>query len=156
MRSLGSTYLESLFHGYADGRQLARHLRDVERLWATAHGAGAAVLVVAFPFLNTGVVDGSDLMDLSRRRYIAPLAARFRATCRPGDGLLDVASLIAAQPRAADPAFWVANRMDPHPSSALHALVAGEIVRFVRGEPGGVERCPSRDDVLRPPLLPPS
>jgi hypothetical protein len=142
LKSFGADYVQSLFRAYRDDRLRAIHLRDLDHLWATAHAAGAAVLFVNFPFLNNHVIEGAALFDLSRRTYMAALDAYFLATCRHGDALLEVAALIATQPEAADMDRWIANRVDPHPSAALHELVAVQIIAFVEGRASHVEACP--------------
>ncbi|SMF71471.1 GDSL-like Lipase/Acylhydrolase family protein [Tistlia consotensis] len=147
LRSFGPAYVKGLFRAYRDDRRLATHLRDLDQLWTTARGAGSAVLFVVFPFLNSHVLEGVPLFELSRQAYIAPLADHFLATCRPGDGLLDVAALIGAQPDAAEMSRWTANAVDPHPSAALHALVAQQIVAFVTGRPDRVVACPRQAPV---------
>lgn len=142
LASFGSTYVRGLFNAYGDESLFAAHRRDVDALWKTAHDAGGQVLFVIFPFLDNHVLRGAPLFDLSRKIYIAPLAAHFGRSCRTGDAILDVASLIAGQPEAGEMDHWIASRMDPHPSAALHALVAREIVRYMHGQPSRVARCP--------------
>lgn len=156
LKSFGPAYVKGLFRAYRDERRLATHLRDLDQLWTTARGAGSAVVFVVFPFLNSHVLEGAPLFELSRRSYIAPLADHFLATCRPGDGLLDVAALIGAQPDASEMSRWTASPVDPHPSAFLHALVAQQIVAFVKGRPGRVVACPREDRVRRRPPPPSS
>lgn len=136
LRSIGRTYLPELFGLYESSKAWAAHVADLDALWGRAHAAGAPVVFIVFPFVHT-----ADVLAQSMTSYVSPLLAHFREVCAPGDAALDVGSLIAADPHAADPSYWTVNRVDAHPSAALHERVALELERFFRHAPGRVEPC---------------
>ena len=115
-----------------------RHRADLGRAFAAAHGDGARVVFVVFPFL-----DDEAMIERSQAAYVGRVREVFRARCRPGDAFVDVSPLARTLP----PAQRTVNRLDGHPSPALHALLAARLRPLVEAAPGplpaGVERCGS-------------
>lgn len=147
MRSLGDGPIKTLLDAYADPNLMHRHLGDLSALWETSHAAGAAVILVLFPMpMNR------KMLDASVTRYVRPIKSFFLTVCRDGDALIDVSLPMTDATRARSLEHWVVSQVDAHPSSALHAVVARDILAFLQSEPGNATPCGS--GAAADPVLP--
>jgi hypothetical protein len=135
-RNEGAPYAEHYFSAYADPAVFAAHRADLRTLDAAIHADGARWVLLVFPFL-----DSEAMIARSRGAYVDRLREVFRADCRPGDAFVDATPFA----RRFDDAARVVNKLDSHPSPALHALVAAQlrpvIAAAMPAPATGVEPC---------------
>jgi hypothetical protein len=131
----GRLYADHYLGGYENPEAYARHRADLEALVDRVHGDGALWLFVVFPFL-----DNDEYLRKSGDAYIVRMRSLFQERCAPGDAFVDVTPLALAMPL---PERTV-NKLDGHPSPALHAALAARLAPLLDA-PG---RAPLPDGVL--------
>jgi hypothetical protein len=134
----GVPYAEHYFAAYADPAVFAAHRADLLALVGDVHADGAKLVLLVFPFL-----DSEAMLQRSQDAYVARMRGVFAAGCRPGDLFFDVTPLA----RGFDDGARVVNKLDSHPSPALHAALAAQLAPLLDGPapatlPAGVETCP--------------
>ncbi|MCP5195853.1 MAG: SGNH/GDSL hydrolase family protein [Gammaproteobacteria bacterium] len=129
--------LDKIYRAYDE--KMSDHLMDVEKIWNMIHKNKSLILFVIFPIY----IDGFSLQK-SRELYVNRLIEHFLKTCQEGDGVINVLKLIEQHPMVMNRNYWVANRIDPHPSAELHQLVANEVINYIKSKPGNFMRCKNR------------
>jgi hypothetical protein len=135
----GVPYAEHYFAAYADPAAFAAHRADLLALVGDVHADGARLVLLVFPDL-----DSEAMMRRSQDAYVGRLRAVFAAGCRPGDLFFDATPLA----RGFDDRARVVNKLDSHPSPALHAALGARLAPLLSGPtprhlPAGVEACPA-------------
>ena len=120
----------------AYNEKMNNHLMDVEKIWDEIHKNNSPILFIIFPIY----IDEHSL-NQSQQIYVRRLIERFSETCKQNDGLINVFTLITQHSMVGNRDYWMANRIDPHPSAELHQLVANEIVNYIQQKPGNFMRC---------------
>lgn len=129
-------YKDAMRAAYANPDLMRQHLQEVATLHDAIRQQGGTVYLLAFPALSP-----DDLLQ-ETGRIVQRLRSAFAQTCRPGDKFID-ASVSAAKLSAS---ARIVSFLDPHPSAAMHALVAEQVSAALAGTAPGAtaplyERC---------------
>lgn len=112
------------------------HLIDIEKIWDEIHKNNSSILFIIFPIY----IDEHSL-KWSQQVYVRRLIERFSGICKKNDGLINVLALITRHSMVGNRNYWIANRIDPHPSVELHQLIASEIINYIQSKPGNFVKC---------------
>lgn len=122
----GEEYKSSLMQAYTDPKVLEKHLNDLRILHQYIRQQRGRVVFVVFPALYP------DETLQQSQQGINIIRDFFATTCQSGDIYLDATGVAESLPESKR----VVNFMDPHPSRALHTLVAQEVQSAIRQQTG--------------------
>lgn len=133
----GGRVNDALRAAYTTPATLAKHRRDLAALHDEIRAQGGRVVFLVFPGLN------SDAILQETGAVVAEMRRFFAATCRPGDRFVDA----TVSARQLSERARIVSTLDPHPSPALHRLVAQQLRQALApaplpaGQPRLHDRC---------------